>query len=201
MTEFVEKVAQKAKEILESNPNQSVAHKWDHTYRVYKRAEEIAKRMKDEKIDIEALRISCLLHDIVEPYDRKQDHVELSLREAERILKEIDYPEDRIQKVLNIISEHSLESDKTPSSIEAKILFDADKLEGSGAIGIARVFSFCGQNKKTPAEAIEWYKEEIRKATPRLQTEIGRSIAQESFEYVKSFFERYSQEEQGILQD
>ena len=197
--EFIKKISEEVKEILTHSSVQSAAHKWDHAWRVCGRATRMAKMLKSENIDIEALKISALLHDIDEPYNKKEDHVETSLRKAEQLLRKVNYPEKKTEKVLTIISEHSLEGSKIPSSIEAKILFDADKLEGSGAIGISRVFIFCGQNGLTPAEAIEWYKKEIEKARPRMQTEIGKSIAKEEFKYVNSFFEKFKKEEQELV--
>lgn len=198
MNEYTEKVAKKAKDILNNAPNQSAAHRWDHVKRVCQRALKIAGMLKDEEIDLEALKISALLHDINEPFNQKEEHVKACLIKAKNLLKEINYPEERIKKVLTIISEHSLESGKLPSSIEAKILFDADKLEGSGAIGIARVFIYCGQNGKTPTQAIEWYKDKIEKAMSLTQTKPGKIMTEQNFKYAFTFLEKYKQEEQEL---
>ncbi|HDD45846.1 MAG TPA: HD domain-containing protein, partial [Candidatus Aenigmarchaeota archaeon] len=163
MKNFVDLVIEKAKQALEENRFQSVSHKWDHVYRVYRRVIKMANEIKGKGVDLEILKISALLHDIDQPYNRKQSHVKRSLSKAEQILKEIGYPKEKIKKVLSIISEHSSEDEKGPTSIEAKILYDADKLDGVGAIGIARVFAFCGQNGLIPKEAIEWYRRKIEK--------------------------------------
>ena len=126
---FTDLVIEKVKQTLEKNCSQSVSHRLDHLSRVCKRAIKIANEIKGENIDMEVLKISALLHDIDQPYNEKQNHVKRSLLKAERILKELAYPEEKIKKVLNVISEHSSEDDKEPTTIEAKILFDADKLE------------------------------------------------------------------------
>jgi len=197
-TDFVDLVIKKVKQSLKNNPSQSLAHRWDHIHRVYKRAVKIAE-IVDEKVDMEILKIAALLHDIDQPYNEKENHVKKSLSKAKKILKEIGCPEEKIKKVLKIISEHSSEDEKVPTSIEAKILFDADKLDGIEAIGIARVFIFCGQNGLTIKEAIDWYKNKIEKAIPKMQTEIGKKIAKRKLEYVYSFFKKFKEEEENLL--
>ena len=197
-SQHIDKVMDKVKNIFDKSIDQSVAHKWNHVYRVMRRAVALAEYL-DETVDLEVLQIAALLHDIDQPFDKKKEHVKRSIRRAEGILSEIDYPRDKTLKVLEIIKQHSSEEIVKPSTNEAKILFDADKLDGIGAIGIARVFSLCGQNNLTPEEAIEWYKKKIEKASPLLQTSIGRKLAEEKLRYVKNFFEKYYEEEKQIL--
>jgi len=198
MEHYIEKVMDKVRVIFENSMDQSVAHRWKHAYRVMRRAVTLAERL-DEPIDLEVLQISALLHDIDQPFNGKEEHVERSASRAEKILKNIGYPRDKTLKVLEVIKQHSSEGKIDISISEAKILFDADKLDGVGAIGIARVFSLCGQNGLTPDEAIEWYKRKIEKASPFLQTSIGREAAEEKLRYVEDFFRRYYEEEKKLL--
>ncbi len=194
---IIMQVHQKVKEIFDNTSKQSVSHRLDHAERVYKRAIKLAKLL-NEKVDLEILKISALLHDIDEPYYEKKNHVTRSLKKATKILKNLNYPENKIQKVLKIIGEHSSEIIKHPTSIEAKILYDADKLDGIGAIGIARVFAFCGQQGLTPVQALEWYKQKIKKSLPLMQTEIAKDMAKREMEYVNSFFKKYENEEKSL---
>ena len=187
------------KEELENSTAQSVAHHWDHIDRVYRRAIAIAVKINDEKIDMEILRISALLHDISQKYYNKENHVKKSINKASDILKKIKYPEDKTKKVLEVISQHSTEDNNRPTSIESKILFDADKLDGIGAIGIARVFSFCGQNGLTPQKAIEWYKRKIDIALSSVQTEIGKKILEKKLKYVFDFIDKFYDEEANVI--
>ena len=198
MEHYLDEVMNKVRVIFENSMDQSVAHRWKHAYRVMRRAVALAERL-DEPIDLEVLQISALLHDIDQPFNGKEDHVERSASRAEEILKDIGYPRDKTLKVLEVIKQHSSEGKIDISISEAKILFDADKLDGVGAIGIARVFSLCGQNGLTPDEAIEWYKRKIEKASPFLQTSIGREAAEEKLRYVEDFFRRYYEEEKKLL--
>lgn len=75
-----------------------------------------------------------------------------------------------------------------------RLLIAGTVLDGIGAIGISRVFTFCGQNELTPSQAIEWYNKKIKKAIPLMQTETGKQQAKKELKYVYSFFERYKKE-------
>lgn len=154
---------------------------------------------QDTIIDMVALEIACRIHDLDESYEgKKGDHVASSISEGEMLLRKVNYPEQRIRKILQIISEHSSENIKTPSSIEAKILFDADKLDGLGAIGIARVFALCGQQGLNIEETKKWYRAKIKKAIPYMQTEIGRDIVERDLKYTNSFLDKIEEEEAGL---
>ena len=189
--EFVDLVAKKVQDLIDDEKDQSVAHRWDHLERVCKRSENLAQELGDAKVDLEILKIAALLHDVDQPYYDKENHVERSLRKAEQMLLKVDYPQEKMEKVLEVIGEHSSEDERLPSSLEAKILFDADKLDGLGAIGIARVFSFCGQKGKSPDEALCWYDVKIKKAAAMMQTAAGKKMAEIEMEFVRTFFEKY----------
>ena len=63
-------------------------------------------------------------------------------------IKENYFSNDEITMITNAIREHSFSGGKIPSTIEGKILQDADRLDAIGAIGLARVFSFSGSNHR-----------------------------------------------------
>jgi uncharacterized protein len=173
---------------------QSPAHRFDHMERVMRYARGIA--MTIEGVDLEILELAVLLHDIEQPAGRKAEHVAMSLRVAEEILRRFGCPEDRAERVLQVISEHSSEHVRTvqPSSDEARVLFDADKLDGVGGIGVARVFSFFGQMDRPPLEAIGWYRGKIEIALAHIQTDEGRRLCEERLAYTQAFLARFDAE-------
>lgn len=196
---YIEKVKREAAEVMRMQPDQSVAHRMDHMIRVWKWAKFISQKLIDrgEEIDMENLEIAVWLHDIRQLKNEKKSlHVSRSVEKAKEILKKIEYPENRIEDVLKIISQHSSEDIRAPETIEAKILYDADKLDGFGAIGIGRVFTLCGQQGLAVEEAVAWYKEKIKKAKPFMQTDIAKAIVNEREEFVNIFFEKFKEEQE-----
>ena len=181
-------------------PNLSVAHQLDHVVRVMRWVKLISDELKadGEKIDMEILNIATYLHEVRQPHEDKSLHVSRSVSEAEEILKSIGYPKDGIKMVLRIISQHSSEIVETPDTIEAKVLFDADKLDRFGAIGIGRVLTMCGQQGMPIGGAILWYKEEIAKIKPLLQTEIAKKVVEEKEKFVNIFFKEFFEEEEYL---
>ncbi len=124
------------------------AHDFDHIMRVYKNAQKICKKEKtDEKLVLSAV----LLHDVIS-YPKSDKRSKLSsLKSSEvskQILKKYNFTENEIQIISDAIKDHSFSQNKTPKTIEGKILQDADRLDAIGAIGIARVFAVAGSEKR-----------------------------------------------------
>ena len=124
------------------------AHDIDHVMRVYNLCIYLAR---DElNVDLDVLKTSVLLHDIARVKEDKDDsgntdHAILSSEISEEILRDLDYSETKIGQVKHCIATHRFRSDNEPRTKEAKILYDADKLDVIGAIGIARSFIIAGQ--------------------------------------------------------
>ncbi|MET0678304.1 MAG: HD domain-containing protein [Bradyrhizobium sp.] len=172
---------------LVANDRQSVAHRFDHVARVLRNAEMLARSYPEA--DSEILTLAVLLHDIDQPFDDKANHVAYSAKAAETILAELSYPADRIRRVVQVIREHSTETIDVskPTSIEARILFDADKIDGVGAFGILRVFALSQQMGRPIPESIAWYRRKIDTALAHLQTPQGRDIVLRRLPLVESF--------------
>jgi len=172
----------------------------DHIDRVLKNAYKIAADFSC--VNLEVLTIATLLHDADQPSGQKNEHVELSLKCASKILDDVGISEELKNKILTIISEHSTETtnDINPSSIESKILFDADKIDGLGATGIARVFSLFGQIGKNPFEVIPWYRSKIKVSLENMQTEAGKLIFQDRLSFVEDFLNKLENENSSLAQ-
>ena len=120
------------------------AHDFEHVMRVYHNAERICKKEKGNK---ELVLSAVLLHDLVKSSNTKIS-ADASTKLSEKILKKNSFSNNEITIICNAIREHSFSKGKTPSTIEGKILQDADRLDAIGAIGLARVFSFSGSNHR-----------------------------------------------------
>ncbi len=121
------------------------AHDCLHVYRVLYLALDISK--EERNIDEDVLIVACLLHDIGRNEQLANPlvcHAEAGAQRAYEILIEYGWPPTKAMHVRNCILTHRFSSCSLPQSIEAKILFDADKLEAAGAIGVARCLVYEG---------------------------------------------------------
>ena len=220
---------QRIKEIMQKELSSS-AHSMDHVMRVYDLCMLIADGEKD--VDVDVLQAAVLLHDIARVKENSDisgntDHAVLGSVMAEKILKEFDFPPEKIEKVKHSIISHRFRTGNEPKTIEAKILFDADKLDTLGAVGIARLFMVAGEHGEktyvdTPPEiyAMENLvggKHDGRIKNPskhspnldfvtkvihipdKLYTQKAKDIAKERLEYMHGFFERLKNEVQGKI--
>ncbi len=107
----------------------------------------MAKRY-ESNINIDVLIISCLLHDIgrQEQFENsKLCHAQVGSKKAYNYLINNKFCKKQAMHVKSCISTHRFRSDNPPDSIEAKILFDADKLDATGTLGIARTLFYNAQ--------------------------------------------------------
>jgi uncharacterized protein len=182
-------------------------HGFNHILRVYKIAEVLAGA---EGADIEIVRAAALLHDAEGPGtgDSRIDHQHASALFAGETLKSEGWSEERIEAVKHCIRSHRFRDPSTqPKTIEAKVLFDADKLDAIGAIGAVRAVSYavlaeqdiygepserficCGERE--PGEPHTPYHEylfKLSKLKNRMLTVSGRTIAQGRHEYMEEFY-------------
>lgn len=121
------------------------AHDKEHIYRVLYNAMRIAKT--EENVDMEILITACLLHDVgrKEQFaDPKLCHAIVGGDKAYTFLVEHGFDMAFAETVRKCIQTHRFRQSNQPESLEAKILFDADKLDVSGALGIARTLLYQG---------------------------------------------------------
>ena len=119
------------------------AHDTQHVARVLHYAMDIAGH--EQGVDPAVLRAACLLHDIgrAEQYaDPRVDHAACGAEKARRWLEGNGWGADFAEAVAECIRTHRFRSGCPPRGIEAKILFDADKLDVCGAMGIARTLLY-----------------------------------------------------------
>lgn len=125
------------------------AHDFEHIMRVYKNAQKICQK---EKANKKLVLSAVLLHDIVSypKSDKRSKFSSVKSAEAsKKILKKYGFSSKEIQIISEAIKEHSFSQNKIPTTLEGKILQDADRLDALGAIGIARVFSVSGSEQRS----------------------------------------------------
>lgn len=121
------------------------AHDREHVYRVLHTALLIAK--EEQNVDWDILICAALLHDIGRAEQFKDPslcHARVGGEKAYRFLLQNGYSPEFSRKVRHCITAHRFRANCPPESMEAKILFDADKLDAVGAMGIARTLLYQG---------------------------------------------------------
>jgi uncharacterized protein len=192
-------------------------HDFSHIERVYRMAERLAL---DEEADLEIVRAAALLHDADGTTPGSDSRLEHHLRSAElagKVLREEGWSSDRIAAVQHCIRAHRFRDDREPpESIEARVLFDADKLDVLGAIGAVRVMvyaalagtpfysapspQFLETGKEAEGELHSAYHEhlfKLRKIEGKLFTDSAKKLARERSQYLDEFFTRLIAEING----
>jgi uncharacterized protein len=183
------------------------AHDREHIYRVLKNALVIAADLRN--VDYDILISACLLHDIARPdqiADPKLCHASVGSEKAYRFLRDHNFDEEFAGKVAACIRTHRFRKNDQPESLEAKILFDADKLDVVGALGIARTLVYKGTvsdplytrnpdggiSDGTEGEASSFFREykfKLEKLYDRFYTEKGRELALQRKQTAEQFYE------------
>lgn len=193
----------------------SASHGWDHVQRVYDLCLKIGRK---EGADQTVLGLAALLHDI----GRKEEtvskgkvcHARLGAEKAEQILSRFALPSSLKREVLICIRSHRFRGKQVPQTLEAKVLFDADKLDSIGAVGVGRAFLFAGEvgarlhNAHKDLSQTRSYSREdtayrefslkLVKIKDRMQTATGRAMAEDRHRFMVRFFRRLDAEVKGL---
>jgi len=192
------------------------SHDWDHTERVLQLCLRIGKK---EGADLGILKIAAVLHDIGREEEDNSNgkvcHDERGAELAGKILERQGFSADVIDRITHCIQTHRFRRNRRPESLEAKILFDADKLDSIGAVGIGRAFLFAGEvgarlhdpdiivgRTKPYSREDTAYREflvKLSKIQSRMFTREGRRIAGERHRFMVEFFARLNRETRGNL--
>lgn len=184
-----------------------VTHDAEHIYRVLYVAIDIAEN--ESGVDYDVLIAACLLHDIgrLDQFRNPEvNHADAGSVKAFEFLKVKGWSEEKATAVKSAVMSHSYRAGKPPVSLEGKILFDADKIDVMGAIGIARTILYKGQvgeplYRRLPDGSISdgtddigpsvlrEYKYKLEKLYDHLYTERGRVIAENRRNIAVRFYE------------
>jgi uncharacterized protein len=194
--------------------NASGSHDWDHTLRVLRLCEMMGPA---ENADMDVLRIAAYLHDIGRDLQDASNgticHAEKGAQMAGPMVAALPLSIKQKQNIIHCIRSHRFRNDHKPGTTEARVLFDADKLDAIGAVGVARAFLFAGEvgarlhNPDLDAENTRPYsiddtgyrefKVKLCKIKDRMLTTEGRKWARERHAFMHDFFNRFLAEHEG----
>ncbi len=187
--------------------NEGSGHDWWHIHRVRNLAMKIAKIEGGNRFIVE---MAALLHDI----DDWKINGDMQTSQAELWLKKMKISETEAERILEIIDQVSFKGagvETVATSIEAKIVQDADRLDAIGAIGIARTFAYGGNKgrpiylpeikpelhndfesyKKTTAPTINHFYEKLLLLKNRLNTPTAIELAEKRHIFMEQFLEQF----------
>ena len=212
-----------AKQIMIDEESEDAAHDYDHLVRVMALADRI---QASEGGDLPTIWAAVALHDIGQERERRHggDHALIGAALAAELLKDTPFPQQSIPGVQQAIQDHRITGGITPQTLEGRILYDADKIDCLGAIGIGRLYCITGRyNQKVYSPIPDDIVEPIDLPTIRLlrrrpdyspsiefqllftdlpdhmTTNTGRELARERFAFMQEFFTRLPQEVEGEL--
>lgn len=192
------------------------SHGPDHSERVLHTAMTIGRQMK-ARLDL--LAPAALLHDI----GRREEslsrgticHARRGAELAAPLLQDLGYKDEAIAAICHCIRAHRFRGAAQPESLEARILFDADKLDSIGAIGIGRAFLFAGQigarlhnPEQDPAStrpysledtAYREFRVKMSRVRQQMLTPVGLDLAAQRHAFMETFFDQLTRETSGLF--
>jgi uncharacterized protein len=200
-------------------PANDAVHGFDHIERVYGLCKQIGEK---EGADLEILLSAALLHDSKGSNPQKGERNNHHIKSAEfamEVLSAEGWPDERIQAVQHCIRAHRFRSGmEKPESIEAKVLYDSDKLDVIGAVGVVRALGYAFQvrqpafsepsqsfmKKRVKLEgenhsAYHEYLYKLHKISTLLFTDTARQIAKHRQQFLNIYFEELAAEMRGEL--
>lgn len=215
MTEVISKTVSFVKTTLQ---NAEGGHDWFHIERVWKTACTIAETEKDANTLV--VELGALLHDIA---DSKFHHgnEEIGPNKAREFLSSLALDQKTIEHVVNIIRHVSFKGGNEAQkfrSLELDIVQDADRLDATGAIGIARTFNYGGHKgreifnpeikpnlsmtkeeyKSSTAPTINHFYEKLLLLKSKMNTKKGQQLAEQRHEFMELFLQQFFDEWNGL---
>lgn len=213
MKDYLERIRDVARALF---TDAKFSHDWEHSERVHRLCMHIGAI---EGADLDVLAAAAFLHDIGRTHqDRAKGvicHAEKGADMARGILAAFPIADSEKENIIHCILTHRYRNSHVPETREARVLFDADKLDAIGAVGIARAYLFAGEvgavlhnrdadpfQTKPYSRDDTGYREYLVKLSrirEKMLTDEGKRLAQERHAFMEKFFDRFLKENEGIL--
>jgi uncharacterized protein len=180
------------------------AHDTSHLHRVWRNATLLLEQ--HPAADQLVVLAACYLHDLVNlPKNHPERHLasRQAAAQARTKLAEAGFPADRLDAVAHAIETHSFSAALQPTTLEAQIVQDADRLDALGAVGLARMFYIAGRMGTAlahPDDPLAMHRErndklysldhiEVKLATlpATMQTAAGRTLGEQRLRELLAF--------------
>lgn len=152
------------------------SHGWMHTERVLENATELALECG---ADVEVVRLAAIFHEVERPRGVEQ-HAERGAEVARSFLGN-RLESDRVEKVVRAIASHHKKAEEL-AEVEEMVLWDADKLDALGPIGLARCLLEAGWLGQGIEEALKHYQADVEEFEQKMHFDVSRKIARKRVE-------------------
>lgn len=185
-----------------------------------KRVRDVALQLADQhpdSVDRDVLAAAAWLHDIGRPLERVgeiDDHDSWAATEATALLQDEDVPTGQISAIEHCLRAHNIRTNSPePETVEAKLLFDADKLDAAGAVGLVRLACIVGERSGRTGEQygiiddastisvdspdlpdIGLLRDWARERLDALYTDPGRRLGKSRWDFMENFFKQFANE-------
>lgn len=190
------------------------SHDWEHTLRVCKLCNRIGTV---EGVDMTVLMCAAYLHDIGRNHQDRLNgavcHARKGAEIAAAALSGLPISDSQKANIIHCVRSHRFRGNHAPETPEARVLFDADKLDAIGAVGVARAFLFAGEvgarlhspgidpeKTRSYSQDDTGYREfrvKLCKIKDRMLTCEGRRMAEKRHAFMEAFFDRFIKEYEG----
>lgn len=178
--------------------DEGTGHDYFHIERVVINAKKI---LAHENADAFLVELAAWVHDIGDY--KLHGGVDQSEEMITSYLQSLQLDATIIARVNEIVSQVSFSKGNQPTSIEAMIVQDADRLDAIGAVGIARCFAYGGStgnilynpfDQSKNASSVQHFYDKLFKLKDLMNTATGKSIAQERHVYMENFIQQFYSE-------
>lgn len=191
--------------------NEASGHDWWHIQRVVTLAKHIAA---SEHANAKTVEVAAVLHDLDDwKFSANADNCP----NARKLLCECGFDKNQAEAIIDTIGQVSFKGagvNTQPTSIEAMVVQDADRIDAIGAIGIARTFAYGGskgrpmynpdiepqmhnnfeQYKTAQSHTINHFYEKLLLLKDRLNTPSARKIAEDRHNFMLAFLNQFYDE-------
>lgn len=193
----------------------SSGHDWWHIHRVWKTALAIARQEGAEAFVVE---LAALLHDLDDwKLDASSDGTPVRARAwLENMGVEVEV-RDHVCAIITHLSFKGAGVENRISTLEGKVVQDADRLDALGAVGIARAFAYGGhkgrlmhdpaqpprlhatfeQYKNSEGTTVNHFHEKLLLLKDRMNTATGRRMAQDRHAFMEQYLDQFHREWDG----
>lgn len=191
-------------------PSEDGAHDLSHLQRVWHNARTL---QAEEGGDLEVLLAAVLLHDCVAVEKNsplRSQASRLAAEKASKVLANLNWPEEKTSAVVHAIEAHSFSANITPTTLEARLMQDADRLDSLGMLGVARTFYIAGRmgsalyDPQDPEArerdyddkrfCLDHFQTKLLHLADGFQTAAGQRLAQLRHQRLKGFMEQFKEE-------